>query len=639
MKLSACMIVKNEERNISRCIESYKDIVSEVIVVDTGSTDKTVEIARNMGAKVFHFSWNNNFSEAKNFAIDRAKGDWIIFLDADEYFAQNTAKNIIPIIKGLDKSFDTIATKMVNIDYVNGQMLDEVTHVRIFRRNKSIRYVNAIHEMLINREKNRNLQAFLVEKSDLVIYHTGYSLSNRREKAERNLELLLLELNKPPVKPAVYQYLSDCYFGIEDWEKSIQYARLFIDSGAKFIGYNVKPHQNIIDSMLHLKYSVKHILEEIYIGIEKFPKNPSFRFYLANMLYDLKKYDEAFVEYKNTLDIQKKYDDIEINSIPPNIYHVYYYLGVISEHRNDYEEAVAFYIESLKQENKNEMCFDRLMLLVRNQAAQDIIVFFSTLYDLENEADLDFLVSRLVNHASPTVLAYYTNLREKKHPKKDFILLQMFVASKYYSNAFPILLDCYVKDSDERLAIVTTATALLSNNNNFIAECMDKMPPELTKIIRVYYGAGDKLDNDEKRYFLQLVNTFILWADKERLEHIIGLANRFPHGFADEIAAMFVQQGYYSVAIQFYINYLNDSSVLDNRKASANFNLGYCFYRSHKYNEAVAAFIAAFNYGYRGNDIFEFLRWNLSNHNLSSNLKTDAQAILNGFSPKISSYQ
>ena len=92
IKLSQCMIVKNEEKNIRQALSWAKGIAFEQIVVDTGSTDKTVEIAEEMGAKVYHFTWIDDFSAAKNFAIEQATGDWIAFLDADGYFKSEDVK-------------------------------------------------------------------------------------------------------------------------------------------------------------------------------------------------------------------------------------------------------------------------------------------------------------------------------------------------------------------------------------------------------------------------------------------------------------------------------------------------------------------------------------------------------------------
>ncbi|MEE1308446.1 MAG: glycosyltransferase family 2 protein, partial [Anaerovibrio sp.] len=90
MKLSACVIVKNEAANLPQWLSCMSRVADEMIVVDTGSTDDTVELAEAAGAKVYYFAWCNDFAAAKNYAIEQAAGDWILFLDADEYFTEAT---------------------------------------------------------------------------------------------------------------------------------------------------------------------------------------------------------------------------------------------------------------------------------------------------------------------------------------------------------------------------------------------------------------------------------------------------------------------------------------------------------------------------------------------------------------------
>ena len=94
MRLSQCMIVKNEERNIERALRWGKGVVWEQIVVDTGSRDRTVQIAESMGARVYHYTWTDDFSAAKNYAISKAGGEWIAFLDADETFAPGDGEKL-----------------------------------------------------------------------------------------------------------------------------------------------------------------------------------------------------------------------------------------------------------------------------------------------------------------------------------------------------------------------------------------------------------------------------------------------------------------------------------------------------------------------------------------------------------------
>lgn len=157
MKLSQCMIVKNEEKNIERALSWGKGIVCEQIVVDTGSTDRTVEIAKEMGAKVFEFTWINDFAAAKNFAISKAMGDWIAFLDADEYFLEKDAKRLPKILELLErKSFFKNGKKgkanVIKTDWVQlnekGDIFGVPEQIRIFRNKSYIRYYGAIHEQI-----------------------------------------------------------------------------------------------------------------------------------------------------------------------------------------------------------------------------------------------------------------------------------------------------------------------------------------------------------------------------------------------------------------------------------------------------------------------------------------------------------
>ena len=86
MRISACLICKNEENNISKWINNVKQFADEIIIVDTGSEDNTLKLIRENGIKPYSFTWNDDFSAAKNYAIDKATGDYIVFTDSDEFF-------------------------------------------------------------------------------------------------------------------------------------------------------------------------------------------------------------------------------------------------------------------------------------------------------------------------------------------------------------------------------------------------------------------------------------------------------------------------------------------------------------------------------------------------------------------------
>lgn len=190
MKISGCIITKNEEDNIAQCIGNLKGITDEIIVMDTGSDDNTVKIAKQLGALVYEHKWENDFSKARNTALQYASGDWIIFLDADEYFSDDSLPNIRQVIHQVHPrgAIEAISCDMVNIDKDSGRVFGNNLTMRIFRNCREFAYINKIHEEI--RHNGAELKC-ANKRGDLTIIHTGYSSSLIESKARRNLELLL----------------------------------------------------------------------------------------------------------------------------------------------------------------------------------------------------------------------------------------------------------------------------------------------------------------------------------------------------------------------------------------------------------------------------------------------------------------
>lgn len=209
LKLSQCMIVKNEEENIERALSWGKEIMWEQIVVDTGSTDRTVEIAERMGAKIYHFDWIDDFAAAKNFAIRKARGNWIAFLDADEYMLPEDVEKLPKVIKKAGKlGLEVLRTLWIQLED-DMEMGTAAVQYRIFKNNPAIRYDKPIHEQLSY--NGAAIGRYVMDASDLSIYHTGYMSSVGDKKAKRNLRILLKELEVKPEDPDVMGYLGDSY--------------------------------------------------------------------------------------------------------------------------------------------------------------------------------------------------------------------------------------------------------------------------------------------------------------------------------------------------------------------------------------------------------------------------------------------
>lgn len=207
--ISQCMIVRNEERNIERALSWGKAVMWEQIVVDTGSTDRTVELAEDLGAKVFFLEWQDDFAAAKDHAIERARGDWIVFLDADEYMTEKDAGKLPDIFAQLsDQGFDGITAMLHNLDD-EGRIFSSCSHLRFFRNTADIRYKRRIHEQLVSLS-GRELQ-IMDGTQELSIFHTGYQreISAEKKRSGRNRRMLLKEIEEHPGDSELMGYMGD----------------------------------------------------------------------------------------------------------------------------------------------------------------------------------------------------------------------------------------------------------------------------------------------------------------------------------------------------------------------------------------------------------------------------------------------
>lgn len=218
VRISQCMIVKNEERNIEKALSWGKAVMWEQIVVDTGSTDRTVELAQKLGAKVFYFPWKDDFSAAKNFAISKARGEWIAFLDADEYMEPGDALKMAEVIERISgDGFDGVSTGCQQIDD-EGRIFASGTQIRFFRNQSDVRYRRRIHEQLES-ITGRELRVGDVTR-ELSVFHTGYQNAEieGKNKNERNRRLILEELREKPDNYEMMGYMGDECLG--DGEKA-----------------------------------------------------------------------------------------------------------------------------------------------------------------------------------------------------------------------------------------------------------------------------------------------------------------------------------------------------------------------------------------------------------------------------------
>lgn len=311
LKITACYIVKNEAENLVKSIKSLKKQVNEIVVVDTGSTDNTMTVARKLGAKVYSFPWQDDFSKARNFALSKAKGDWLVLLDADEYFTANTAGNIRQIIHQAQQA-DALLIQMVNYDVDMAEIQDYFYQMRIVRNQRGLHYEGKIHEEL-KLSDGKAMKLLRIPPETLEIYHTGYSNSVTREKVKRNLRILQQAVADGQSETDLARYFCDCYLGLGDMEKCTYYGWLDVKKGRQSVNFGSRCHR-----VLMAYYGGRNDGESISkrrqlaeISTEQYPEVPDFWAEYSECLYQAGEYTQAIAAMEKALQLMQDYHGME----------------------------------------------------------------------------------------------------------------------------------------------------------------------------------------------------------------------------------------------------------------------------------------------------------------------------------------
>ena len=310
MKISACIIAKNEEENLPRLLNSLKGKFDEIVLVDTGSTDKTIEIAKSYGCRVFEKEWNG-FADARNYAVEKATGDWIWFFDADmelEEKEYERFKRILSIVKNDNINGIRVIYRNISPD---GKVISLSSTVHIHKKLPYLKWVGKIHERLINEKGD-----VIVPPYPVYVNHYGYSDPDvMKKKIKRNLglleeELIYLDIDKNPEEYLIKLfYLAQSYaaslgFYPENLDKTIHYSEKFLNINKE---KKVIPQTNIFN---------KHI----YI-------------YLLNGYLNKKDFAKAEKALDEALSIDSKYPD-------------YLYIkGILEKEKGNIKKAVEAFLD------------------------------------------------------------------------------------------------------------------------------------------------------------------------------------------------------------------------------------------------------------------------------------------------------
>ena len=284
MGISLCMIVKDEEKSIEKCLASMDEIVDEIIIVDTGSTDSTKDICRKFKkARVFDFKWSDDFSAARNESLKHATEEWILVLDADETIPQEDLEKI----RELTQQSDVPAFSLEQRSYLHDNSYVSHWLVRFFRNTMGFYFKNRVHELVEDSVKEKGLE---YKKEDIVIKHSG-SLKDAKlinEKKEYYKKLLLKQLEENPGNERYNYQVGRMYVEEKEFDKALE----FLEKASK-----INPNYKLVFSdiaKVHLQLRNNEKAIEFYKkSLELNPGNPSPANNLAVVLMSVGKFEEA----------------------------------------------------------------------------------------------------------------------------------------------------------------------------------------------------------------------------------------------------------------------------------------------------------------------------------------------------------
>jgi glycosyltransferase involved in cell wall biosynthesis len=221
LTLSLCMIVRDEEQMLPRCLAAVAPAVDEIVIVDTGSSDATVEIARSFGAKVIEFPWTGSFSDARNVSFEAATGDWVMYLDADEVLVAEDVERLRALTgRTWREAFYLVETSYTGELGDGGSMVNNA--LRVFRNRPEYRFKDRLHEQIAH-----TLPTYIpgrVEQTPIRVTHYGYlgSVRDAKEKSGRNIELLRTQAAEAPKTPFLHFNLGSEYIVVGDYNAAIE---------------------------------------------------------------------------------------------------------------------------------------------------------------------------------------------------------------------------------------------------------------------------------------------------------------------------------------------------------------------------------------------------------------------------------
>jgi glycosyltransferase involved in cell wall biosynthesis len=557
--ISLCMIVKNEEKVLSRCLESVFEIVDEIIIIDTGSSDSTKEVASQYTKHVYDYTWTGSFSKARNFAHNFATGEWILALDADEYVDRENLKDAILNIKEttkLNPEIDAFSVKIFNFTGIYGENIFQHHHSRIYKNDGNIEYYRDIHEQL-QKTNGEVLQEIF---STLHVYHSGYlnSTVKSKEKNKRNTELLKAEMKKSGNSGFDYFNLGNEYQSMGKIEEALDaYKKAFVkkpDIRYSWVPYTIIQIVNCLIKLTRYDEALKVITD----AEQMYTKSPEFKCLKSNIYITQNRWEDAKEVLTDVINNKKHFDKC-IMSIDYLEFIPYKLLGNIFESEKDFKNAVSHYSQALSFNRTNKEVITRILYILSNyNVSTELYSFIEKQNWLNDQEILKTIIRTMLNNGKVEIARNYINILDSEVDVVGFKIKSEIVNGNFYDAYHEIkgrslqdikrmlnkkLIDFY---DLILLGLIHKETNLLQLFYQVISNNDEKMFIELL----LQESADIQLDKPE--YLLTLMEKSILLKQFEVFESLIPLRTYYDESINLSIGHLLYRSNFEDIAISFY---------------------------------------------------------------------------------------
>lgn len=395
MSLSLCMIVKNEENNLERCLESIKDIVDEMIIVDTGSTDDTIKIAEKYSAKIFFYKWDNSFANARNYSLSKASKDWILIMDADDELKSEDKDKVIKLIDNENNRLDAYYGE--TLSYLGNSSDNTILssmNIRFIKNGKGYKFSGDIHEQITPGNEDADKQNF-IGLVDIKFYHYGYldKVVKEKNKRKRNMDILQKRLKENPNDAFTLFNMSTEYIGNHEYAEALKYLKKAYKNFNPSFGFGSKLILKMIacNEMLQQFDDCLTLIED---GLKYYPDCTDFEFYRTNIFFMKKQYFSAIESAKKCISMGES-PVLLRECLGVGTYRPYYLLGIIYSNIGDYDASYKCFDEVLKLNPKFSDAIFRIseIMAIKNMSIDEIKKKLESYFDNINQ-ETNLLLSK-----------------------------------------------------------------------------------------------------------------------------------------------------------------------------------------------------------------------------------------------------